>query len=124
MAKITPEERTRQRQERGGSQARKEVVREARYAQGYRRHRAWEALEDRLRDLVPRALDVLERALDENADPKQAVPVALAVLRAGGLQGLERPAEPNRALLAYEEVDPDLEETGGDGREGRPETGL
>ena len=58
---------------------------------------------------------MLERALDENADPKQAIPVALAVLRAGGLQGLERPEKPKRALLAYEEIEPVLEETGGDG---------
>jgi hypothetical protein len=54
------------------------------------------AAAEQLRGLVPKALAVLERALD---DPEQGAKVALAVLRAVGLWGLKPVKEPD--LLAY-----------------------
>ena len=90
------------------SKARRQTVVEAHYVQGYRRYRDWQATEDRLRALVPKALGVLERTLDDDAEPKAALTAALSVLRAAGLQNLERPDKPNRYLVGNE-IDPELE---------------
>ena len=81
---------------------------ERRYGSAYRRFRDWEATEERLRSLVPKALEVLEKVLANEADPKLSANVALAVLRAAGLYGLEQPSKPRRLLLDLG-IDPDLE---------------
>jgi hypothetical protein len=65
------------------------------YQDHRRRYEEWSRFEARLRSLVPTALDVLERALD---DPEQGLRLALAVLRAVGLWGLQRVTEPNPVL--------------------------
>jgi transposase-like protein len=54
-----------------------------------RRQELWENVSDRLRALLPNALDVLEQAL-ENGSVKAAV----EVLKAAGLHGLQRPSGP------------------------------
>lgn len=59
-----------------------------------------------MRAMVPKALDVLEKSLEEGADPKQRMAAALAVLRAAGLGTLEVPKVPAKNLVAY---DHDLE---------------
>ncbi len=117
MATLTEEQKAARREarmvaqrEQEGRRARREAIVQARYVQSYRRYREWEATEDRLRSLVPRALEVLERTLSEEADPKPALSAALSVLRAAGLNGLERPSRPSRYRLELEEVDTDLED--------------
>jgi ferric-dicitrate binding protein FerR (iron transport regulator) len=62
------------------------------YEEHRRRYEAWCQQEERLRALVPKALEVLERALD---DPEQGPRLALAVLKAAGLWGLEPVDEPS-----------------------------
>jgi hypothetical protein len=52
-----------------------------------RRQELWENLSDRLRALLPNALDVLEQAL-KNGNVKAAV----EVLKAAGMHGLQKPA--------------------------------
>ena len=52
-----------------------------------RRQEDWAAVTDRLRALVPKALEVLERAL-EGETP---LPAALHILKACGLYGLQEP---------------------------------
>jgi Homeodomain-like domain len=54
-----------------------------------RRQELWENVSDRLRALLPNALDVLKQAL-ENGSVKAAV----EVLKAAGLHGLQRPSGP------------------------------
>lgn len=100
--------RRREQQEQQETWARRQEVIEARYIQQYRCYRDWEAIEDRLRALVPKALAVLEKALEPEADPKQAVTVAAMVLRLAGLQELRRPSKPNRLLIEHE-IEPALE---------------
>jgi len=58
-----------------------------RAALGQRRSEIWESASDRLRSLLPKALDVLERELDG-----RRLAAATAVLRAAGLHGLGGPA--------------------------------
>lgn len=85
-----------------------EAVRRQRREQAYlahrRRYEAWRAQEERLRSLVPKALEVLERALD---DPHEGPKLALAVLRAAGLWGLEPVRRPD--AWAYQ-LDPGFED--------------
>ncbi len=52
-----------------------------------RRREVWGSASDRLRQLLPRALDVLEEELTANPDPK----LALAVVKLAGLGRPERP---------------------------------
>jgi len=118
MATLTEEQnaarreaRQRAQEEAQERQHRQAAVVQARYVRGYRRYREWEATEDRLRSLAPKALEVQERALSQDTDPKLATTVAVAVLRAAGLAGLERPRMPNRYALELEDVDSDLENT-------------
>ncbi|MCM8750411.1 hypothetical protein NET02_14770 [Thermomicrobiaceae bacterium CFH 74404] len=66
--------------------------REQAYLAHRQRYEAWSAQEERLRGLVPKALAVLERALD---DPEQGPKLALAVLKAVGLWGLEPVRRPD-----------------------------
>jgi hypothetical protein len=113
---MTEAEKLARREAREGAQrshqerqARKEAALESRYRDRYARHRAWEAQIDALRDLVPKALAVLGEALDDKGDEKQRAIVALAVLRAAGLNGLAPPDKPDRARLRYEDVEPELE---------------
>jgi transposase-like protein len=66
-----------------------------------RRRELWEAASERLRTLVPGALDVLESAV-ANGDLR----AALGVLKAAGLHGLEPPEgpiEPQDAEIAMKE---------------------
>src|SRR5262245_48004806 len=56
-------------------------------AMNSRRREAWTAVTDRLRALVPKALEVLEREL-EGETP---LPAALHILKACGLYGLQAP---------------------------------
>jgi hypothetical protein len=67
------------------------------YEEHRRRYEAWSQQEERLRALVPKALAVLERALE---DPHEGPRLALAVLKAAGLWGLEPVREPS--ALAYQ----------------------
>jgi len=62
------------------------------YRAHQRRYQAWCQYEEQLRALVPKALAVLERALD---DPVEGPKLALAVLRAAGLWGLRPVREPD-----------------------------
>jgi len=66
------------------------------YQRKVRRLADWESSADRLRSLVPKALDALEESLEDGADPKQKMTVALAVLRAAGLGALPAPERPYR----------------------------
>ncbi len=66
--------------------------REEAYRAHRRRYEAWSQQEGRLRALVPKALEVLERALD---DPEQGPKLALAVLKAAGLWGLKPVSKPD-----------------------------
>jgi hypothetical protein len=61
------------------------------YEQHARRWQEWSQQEERLRALVPKALEVLERELD---DPEQGPKLALAVLKAAGLWGLKPVSRP------------------------------
>ena len=68
---------------------------EAVYQNKMRRYADWEDCADRLRSLVPKALDALEKGLEDGADPKQRMTVALAVLRAAGMGALDPPNKPS-----------------------------
>ncbi|MCM8746786.1 hypothetical protein NET03_09640 [Thermomicrobium sp. CFH 73360] len=87
---------------------RQEAARQARVWEEYqahlRRYEAWAVAEERLRALVPKALDVVERTLD---DPAQGPKVALALLRAAGLWGLEPVSKPSLRLY---QLSADLED--------------
>lgn len=84
--------------------------REEAYRAHQRRYEAWTQHEEQLRGLVPKALEVLERALD---DPEQGPKLALAVLKAAGLWGLKPVSQPE--AWAYQ-LSAELEaELGGDG---------
>jgi len=76
---------------------------EQHYQEQRSRYQRWVETEERLRDLVPKALETLSEALEDRTDQKQRVSVALAVLRMAGLADLQRPKEPNRdsALLDF-----------------------
>ena len=87
----------------------RQAVLDAHYKQSYRRYRDWQATEESLRSLVPKALAVLERALSDEAEPKQALSAALALLRAVGLQSLQPPDRPAR-YRTDNELDSELEE--------------
>jgi hypothetical protein len=76
---------------------------EARYQRASVPYRAWQAHVARLRALVPKAVAALDEALDDRGDPKQRTTVALAILRAVGLWGLEPPRRPERLELVYDE---------------------
>jgi hypothetical protein len=102
------EARREAQQQESEKQARRQTVVDDHYMQSYRRYRDWQATEDRLRSLVPKALGVLERTLD-SGDGGAALKAALSVLRAAGLQNLERPDMPDHFLTAHE-IDPELEE--------------
>ncbi len=65
------------------------------YEEHARRWQEWSQQEARLRALVPKALEVLERALE---DPEQGPRLALAVLRAAGLWGLKPVSRPDPLL--------------------------
>ena len=54
-----------------------------------RRQELWDSSSDRLRALLPNALDVLEQALKSGS-----VKAAISVLKAGGLHGLQKPEGP------------------------------
>ncbi|MGE0519098.1 MAG: hypothetical protein AB7P78_08825 [Candidatus Binatia bacterium] len=54
-----------------------------------RRQELWRQLTDRMRALLPKALDALDRALNE--DGKDAQDAAVQVLKACGMYGLDRP---------------------------------
>jgi hypothetical protein len=87
------------------------------HREGRKRERQWQAVEDRLRALAPKALDVLEQALDAGPDPesrKMAVSVALAILRAAGLNGLPRPEAPSKEILRLQAAFGDLDDDGYD----------
>lgn len=56
---------------------------------GLRRGELWNTATDRLRGLLPKALDVLEHELDA-----ASLGAATALLRAAGLQGLGAPSDP------------------------------
>lgn len=71
-----------------------------------RRHR-WEQQADILRDLVPRALDALSEALAEGENPRLRVAVALAILRAAGLDGLGPPQIGDFRYLSGREANDD-----------------
>jgi hypothetical protein len=60
-----------------------------RAAVNQRRHELWTAVTDRLRSLVPKALDVLEEGLTAGN-----VQAALGLLKAAGLYGLAAPSGP------------------------------
>jgi len=60
-----------------------------RAAVNQRRHELWAAVTDRLRSLVPKALDVLEEGLTAGN-----VQAALGLLKAAGLHGLAAPSGP------------------------------
>jgi hypothetical protein len=66
-------------------------AREQAYLEHWRHYEAWSQQEARLRALVPKALEVLERALE---DPHEGPRLALAVLRAAGLWGLKPVSRP------------------------------
>ena len=83
---------------------------ERRYQAERERHRQFEAMADRLRALAPKALDVLERALDQTGDPKRAEAAALAVLRATGLGDLSKPTAPSRQILELQASLGDLDD--------------
>lgn len=73
---------------------RQEALRRSRaqaYQEHLQRYEAWAAAEERLRALVPKALAVLERALD---DPEQGPRLAVMVLKAAGLWGLKPVSKP------------------------------
>jgi hypothetical protein len=61
-----------------------------------RRQELWAATTDRLRGLLPKALDVLEQAL-EGETP---LPAAVHVLKAGGLYGMLPPQGPTEVADA------------------------
>lgn len=60
-----------------------------RAAVNQRRHELWAAVTDRLRSLVPKALDTLEEGLTAGN-----VQAALGLLKAAGLHGLAAPSGP------------------------------
>ncbi len=60
-----------------------------RAAVNQRRQELWAAVTDRLRSLVPKALDVLEEGLTSGS-----VQAALGLLKASGLHGLAAPSGP------------------------------
>ena len=55
-----------------------------------RRQQLWASMTDRLRNLLPKALDVVERELD-GEDP---LPAAVHVLKASGVYGVPAPSGP------------------------------
>lgn len=67
------------RRERVERQEAARRIREQAYRDHQRRYEAWAVAEERLRALVPKALEVQERALE---DPEQGPKLALAVLKA------------------------------------------
>lgn len=75
------------------------------YQEQMRRYEAWAAAEEQLRALLPKALAVLERSLD---DPLAGPRVALALLRAAGLWGLEPVRKPDPFLSGLSAVLEDL----------------
>jgi len=83
-------------------QERYQAAIERRYLEHVGRFHAWQAGADRLRSLVPKALDVIEKSLEDEADPKQRMAAALAVLRAAGLGALEVPEIPSQYAIEEE----------------------
>lgn len=92
---------------------RREAWIEQRFQAAHKRYAEWQAIQERFRDLAPKALTVLERALDEpECDPK----LALLVLRMVGLDNLPAPVRPSKELLRLSlALNPELiEEEAGD----------
>jgi hypothetical protein len=77
-------------------------AREQAYLEHRRRYEAWRQQEEQLRALVPKALEVLGRALD---DPGQGPKLALAVLRAAGLGGLKPVSMPEAWAYQLSELE-------------------
>jgi hypothetical protein len=88
------EARRKAREAQGEREERQAAAHEAVYQRKVGRFTDWQSYADRLRAMVPKALDALEDILETGIDPKQKAAVALAVLRAAGLGALEAPHRP------------------------------